>query len=70
MSARCSFSAQLMVCMASLAIRVMSRPEYAMDLALCMPSQHHAIGLHTDCLVFVPTPVVRLPEPHVYALWP
>ena len=55
-----------MVCMASLAMRVMSRPEYATDLMLCMPSQHHAIGLHTDCMVVVSAPVVRLPDSHVY----
>lgn len=28
---------------------------------LCMPSQRHAIRLQTDCMVFVPAPVVRLP---------
>ena len=33
---------------------------YALDLMLCMPSQHHAIGLQTDCVVVVPAPVVSL----------
>ena len=33
-------------------------------------SQHHAIALQTDCMVVVPAPVVRLPDSHVYALWP
>ena len=47
-----------------------SQLEYALDLMLCMPSQHHAIGLQTDCMVVVPAPVVRLPDSHVYALWP
>ena len=47
-------------------------PEYAWDLMMCMPwpSQHHAIGLQTDCMVVVPPHVVRLPDSHVYALWP
>ena len=35
-----------------------------------MPSQHHAIALQTDCMVLVLAPVVRLPDSHVYALWP
>ena len=46
------------------------RHEYALDLMLCMPSQYHAIGLQTDGMVAVPAPVVRLPDSHVYALWP
>ena len=52
--------------------RTSSTTEYALDLMLCMPSQHHAIasGLQTDCMVVVPAPVVRLPDSHVYALWP
>ena len=31
-----------------------------------------AIGLQTDCMAMVvkPAPVVRLPDSHVYALWP
>ena len=41
-----------------------------MDLMLCMPSRHHAIGLQTDCMVTVLAPVVRLLDSHVYALWP
>ena len=43
---------------------------YALDLVLCMPSQHCAIGLQTDCMVVVPAPVMRLPDSHVYAVWP
>ena len=46
------------------------RHEYALDLTLCMPSQHHAVGLQADCMVVVPGRVVRLPDSHVYALWP
>ena len=38
---------------------------------LCMLSQHHTIGLQTDCMVTVLAPVVEaarlLP---MYALWP
>ena len=41
-----------------------------LDWMLCMPSQHDAIGLQTDCMVVVPGPVMRLPDSHVYALWP
>ena len=37
--------------------------EYALDFVLCMPSQHHASGLQTDCMVVVPAPMVRLPDP-------
>ena len=37
---------------------------------LCMPSQHHATRLQTDCMTDVPAPMVRLPTSHVYALWP
>ena len=47
-----------------------SELEYALGLMLCMPSQHHAIGLQTDCMVVVPAPVVRIPDSHVYAFWP
>ena len=36
----------------------------------CMLQQHRAVGLQTDCMVAVPAPVVRLPDSHVYALWP
>ena len=39
-------------------------------MMLCMPSQHHAIGLQTDCMVLVPAPVVRLPDSHVHAYGP
>ena len=35
-----------------------------------MLQQHRAVGLQTDCMVAVPAPVVRLPDSHVYALWP
>ena len=44
--------------------------EYALCLLQCKLSQHHAIGLQTDCMVVVPAPVVRLPDSYVYALWP
>ena len=37
---------------------------------LCMPSQHHAIGLQPDRMVVVPAPCVRLPDSHVCALCP
>ena len=40
------------------------RLEYALELMFCMPSQHHAIGLQTGCMVTVLAPVVeaaRLP---------
>ena len=33
-------------------------------------SQHRAIGLQTHCMVVVPALVVKLPDSHVYALWP
>ena len=39
--------------------------EYPLDLTFCMPSQHHAIGLQTGCMVTVLAPVVeaaRLPR--------
>ena len=39
-----------------------------LDLMLCMPIQHYAIGLQTDCMVIVPAPMVRLPDSHAYAL--
>ena len=41
------------------------RLEYALESMLCMLSQHHAIGLQTDCMVAVLAPVVeaaRLPR--------
>ena len=44
--------------------------EYALESMFCMPSQHHAIGLQTGCMVTVLAPVVRLLDSHVYALWP
>ena len=47
-----------------------SELEYALGLMLCMPSQHYAIGLQSDCMVVVPAPLVRLPDSHVYAPWP
>ena len=46
------------------------RHEYALDLMLRMPTQLHATGLQTGCMVVVPAPVVRLPDSLVYALWP
>ena len=33
------------------------RLEYALELMFCMPSQHHAIGLQTGCMVTVLAPV-------------
>ena len=44
--------------------------ECVLDCVYCMLQQHCAIGLQTDCMVAVPAPVVRLPDSHVYALWP
>ena len=41
------------------------RTEYALESMLCMLSQHHAIGLQTDCMVIVLAPVfvaARLPR--------
>ena len=41
------------------------RLEYALEMMFCMPSQHHAIGLQTGCMVTVLAPVVeaaRLPR--------
>ena len=41
------------------------RLEYALELMFCMPSQHHAIGLQTGCMVTMPAPMVeaaRLPR--------
>ena len=35
------------------------RLEYALELVLYMLSQHHAIGLQTDCMVTVLAPVVE-----------
>ena len=46
------------------------KPENVLDFMMYMPSQHHAIGLQTDCMLVVPGPLVRLPDSHVYALWP
>ena len=43
--------------------------DFALDVMLYMLSQHHAIGLQNDCTAVVPTPMVRLPDTHVYALW-
>ena len=44
--------------------------ESALKMMLCMPSHHHAIGLQTDCMVVVSALMVRLPDSHVYTLWP
>ena len=49
-----------------------------LDFMLYMPSQHYAIqfpssklGCKTDCMLGLCwAPVVRLPDSHVYALWP
>ena len=38
------------------------RLEYALELVLYMLSQHHAIGLQTDCMVTVLAPVVEAAE--------
>ncbi len=46
------------------------RLEYALGSMFCTPSQHHAIGLQTDCMVTVLAPWLRLLDSHVYALWP
>ena len=35
-----------------------------------MPAQHNASRLQTDCMVVVSGPMVRLPDSHLYALWP
>ena len=37
---------------------------------LAAVSCYHAIELQTECMVIVPAPVVRLPDSHMYALWP
>ena len=44
--------------------------QVVLTVMLYMLSQNRAIGLQTDCMVIVPAPVVRLPDSHVYALWP
>ena len=44
--------------------------ECVLDCLYCMLQQHCAIGLQTDCMMAVPAPVARLPDSHVYALWP
>ena len=44
--------------------------KHACSLQRQYHAAHHAIGLQTDCMVVVPAPVVRLPDSHVYALWP
>ena len=36
----------------------------------CMTTRQCTIELQTDCVVTVVAPVVRLPDSHVYALWP
>ena len=43
---------------------------FMMHCPLCFIAHYRAIGLQTDCMVTVPAPVVRLPDSHVYALWP
>ena len=43
---------------------------YGLEFMQCMVPQHRAIGLQTDCMVIVLAPVVRLPDSHVYSLWP
>lgn len=44
--------------------------ECVSDCLYCMLQQYWAIGLHTDCMVAVPASVVRVPDSHVYVLWP
>ena len=39
-------------------------------LQLHKDDESRAIRLQNDCMVAVPAPVVRLPDSHVYALWP
>ena len=52
-------------------MHIMSHPGLSMPWSLCVLSQHHAIGLQTDCLVTVLAPDwLRLLDSHVYALWP
>ncbi len=45
-------------------------PECALDCLYCILQQHCAIRLPTNCMVAVPAPMVRLPDPHVSAPWP
>ena len=47
-----------------------TRPHCALNMAQYTVSQHHAIGLQTDCMVIVLAPVVRLLDSHMYSLWP
>ena len=46
------------------------RHECALDLMLCMLSQHHEIGLQTNCMVVVLALVVRLLDSRMHALLP
>ncbi len=46
------------------------RLEYALDFMLRMLSQHHAMGLQTDCIMTVMAPIVGAADSHVHALWP
>ena len=39
-------------------------------LAIADVFSSRAVGLQTDCMVIVLAPVVRLPDSHMYALWP
>ena len=42
----------------------------ALDVMLYMLYPHRAIGVHSDCMMVEPASVVRLPDSHVYVLWP
>ena len=44
--------------------------EYALCLLQCKSPHLDAIGMQIDCMVTVPAPLVRLPDSHMYALWP
>ncbi len=42
--------------------------EYALKSMLRLLSQHHAIGLQTDCMVTVLAPWLRLLDSHAYVI--
>ncbi len=56
--------------MAALHEKIALHAEYASCLLLRNLSQCRATGLQIGCMVTVLDPVVRLPDFHVYALWP
>ena len=51
-------------------LAIITRLKYALDCLYCVLPQHRAIGLQTDCTAALPGHVVRLPDSHMYALWP